>query len=90
MKKFIYRLLAVILGILLGFMVHASIEMAVIELLMRDFSRFGLGLTWAQWYMIHGLWTIITLAGGALFGWWVGGRWWQFVYIKLKRDRPEF
>lgn len=89
LKKFIYILSTIILGILLSFMVHAIIELLVIWLLVGDIDKYGLGLTWDQLMLVHSIFTfvlfVIGLIGGILFGY----RWWKIIYID-KKYRGKF
>jgi len=82
MKKTIYEILFTFLGILLQFLIHAGIEIWYINLLTGNFSRYNLGLSWPQWFIIHHIATVILFAAGALFGFWQGKYWWQRIYEK--------
>src|SRR4030042_4814698 len=84
MKKIIYICLATVLMVLLSFIIHALLEMGVIYLLTNDFSRFGLGLSWGQWFLIHYIFTIILLVLAVAAGYFVGQRWWKYIYIDKK------
>lgn len=78
-KKNVYIFLFVIFGALIGFLIHAGIEIWYINLLLADFSKYGLGLSWPQWYIIHGVGTVILFAGGSLFGYLQGKHWWRVL-----------
>ncbi len=80
MKKAIYITAFVALGLLIQFLVHAGVEIWYIGLLLRDFAKYGFGLSWADWWIIHYIGTIVLLAGGALFGFWQGKFWWKKIY----------
>lgn len=82
LKKFSYLALSAFLGILLATVIHAIIEIFVIKLLILNFERFGLGLSWNDWIFIHNagsaiLW-IFGFAGGIYFG----SYWWQTIYVE--------
>jgi len=79
-KKAIYRILVVMLGIILQFIIHAVVESWYIGLLVRDFDKYGLGLTMDTWFIIHHVATVILFAAGILFGLWLGKKWWHIVY----------
>lgn len=79
-KKNIYIFLFIIFGILISFLIHAAIEIWYINLLIADFSKYGLGLNWPQWYLIHSAGGVILFAGGALFGYLQGRHWWKVLY----------
>jgi hypothetical protein len=82
MKKTIYIILFTFLGILLQFLVHAGIEIWYIGLLTGNFSRYGFGLSWSQWFIIHHIATVILFLLGTLFGFLQGKYWWQRIYEK--------
>lgn len=88
MKRAIYILAFTILGILLQLIVHALLEMAVITLLLRDFDRFGLGLSWRQWYAVHHVVTLALLIAGVSLGYRWGVRWWQVLYVEKRYGWP--
>jgi len=80
MKKTIYIILFTFLGILLQLLVHALVEIWYINLLNADFSRYSLGFSWSQWFLIHHVLTVVLLILGALFGFWQGKFWWPRLY----------
>ncbi len=82
MKKTIYIISFIVFGILLQFLIHAVIEVLYINLLLLDFSKYGLGLSWNQWFIIHYIGTIILLIAGVLLGFWQGKFWWRKIYEK--------
>ena len=71
MRK-IYIVLFVIFGLLAAFLFHILIEIALIDLLIKDFARYGLGLSWSTWFKIHSSGSIVLevlgLIGGIYFG----------------------
>ena len=78
--KYIYIAAFTIFGILLQFLMHAGIEIWYIGLLINDFQIYGLGLSWAQWLMIHHTASIFLFFGGAFFGYTQGQYWWKRIY----------
>lgn len=84
MKKAIYIFATMVLGVLLSFLLHAAIEITTINLLMKDFAKYGLGLSWPTWLMIHSIGTAILLLAGVVFGYFIGQRWWKYVYVEKK------
>jgi len=84
MKKLIYILSFVALGILLQFLLHAWLEMWYIGLLTNNFDKYGLGLSWDFWFIIHYFFTIVLFMAGGIFGFWQGQFWWERIYEKKK------
>ncbi len=80
--KIIYVALFTFLGILLQFLVHGLFERWYINLLVSDFSKYGLGFSWGQWFTIHQIGTPILFIAGALLGFWQGKFWWRKIYEK--------
>lgn len=87
-KRTVYIICFVIFGILAQFLVHAGLEMAMIELLLKDFQRYGLGLSWDAWYFIHHALSVLLLAIGALFGYRQGRYWWNVIYVEKRFGWP--
>lgn len=84
MKRLIYLLLSILLWILISFLIHATIEIPAIYFLTKDFNKYGLGLSWNSWYQIHQVGTAILLIFGVIFGYFIGKRWWRFIYIEKR------
>ena len=82
--KIVYVALFTFLGILLQLVIHAVVEMWYINLLVSDFSKYGLGLSWGQWFTIHHIGTAILFIAGALLGFRQGKFWWRKIYEKRK------
>ena len=87
MKHTIYLTAFTLLGILLQFLLHAGLEIWYIGLLLKDFPAYSLGLSWAQWYIIHHVGSILLFFAGALAGFGQGKYWWRKIYQEhlLKR-----
>ena len=85
-KRKIYVALFTFLGLLLGFLVHAGLEIWFIGRLTADFAHNSLGYNWGQWYRIHEYFAITTVALGLLFGFKQGEYWWKVVYEQKRLD----
>ena len=88
MKRAFYILCFTFLGFLLQLIVHALVEMAVLALLLKDFARYGLGLTWGQWYAVHHVLTLALLIAGISLGFRWGVKWWQILYVEKRYGWP--
>lgn len=80
MKKHLYIFLFTLLGALAGFLIHALIEIPVIALLVSDFERWGLGLSWRGWETVHIVTLTLLLVLGAYIGFRQGIHWWKVIY----------
>ena len=90
MKKIIYITAFTVLGVLVQFLLHALIEVWYIELLVRDFPAFGLGLSWDAWFVIHAVLTVFFLIGGASVGYFSGRKWWRIIYIEQRYKNKKW
>jgi len=79
-KKGLYIVLFTFFGILVSMMFHGLIEIVVIFFLTRDFSRYGLGLTWDTWFIIHRAVALLLFTFGSFGGYWQGRHWWSVLY----------
>lgn len=84
MKKNFYILLTMFLGFLIASVFHALIEIWYINLLLKDFDIYGLGLSWKNWVFIHNILSGIFWLSGLYGGFILGKRWWQIVYIEKR------
>lgn len=82
MKRASYLFLFALLGAMAGFLVHAAIEIPVIYLLVSDFERYGLGLSWNSWETVHDIGAVFLLVFGALLGFLQGKKWWKVIYVE--------
>jgi hypothetical protein len=87
MKRIIYIIAAVVLGILLGTIVHGIVEIKYLNYL------FANGIT-PQSHPFLGtncflppLWQFVFLIGGAILGYFLGVNWWRIVYIEKRHWR---
>lgn len=82
MKKVVYIALFTVLGVLVSFLLHGILELIIIDLLLTDFSRYNLGLSWPQWFSIHrwGTWLLLILGIG--IGFWQGKHWWRILHVE--------
>jgi hypothetical protein len=84
MKKAIYIALAGLLGVLVGFILHALIEIPAIYFMIGDFGQRDLNLDWSQLMLVHYIFTGLFLVGGLTAGIASGSRWWQYIYVERK------
>ena len=82
MKKVVYLIIFAVLGLLFAFLIHALIEIWYINLLLKDFSKYSLGFSWSQWYLIHHIISAILFIIGGVAGFWQGKFWWRKIYAR--------
>jgi len=88
MKRAFYILCFTFLGFLLQLIAHALLESAVLALLLDDFDRYGLGLSWGQWYAVHHTLTLAFLIVGLALGYRWGVTWWNILYVEKRYGWP--
>lgn len=81
MKRVIYIMAFTVLGIMLQMIVHVGIESWYIRLLVGNFERYNLGLSWSDWYIVHHALTAALLLAGTVFGYVQGVHWWNQVHV---------
>lgn len=79
-KKYFYITCFTLLGIVTSFLVHGAVEIVAIDLLVSDFDRYSLGLSWGQWVTIHNVATIVLLVLFTGIGFQQGSYWWNRLY----------
>ena len=91
MKKYLYILCFVILGIILQQIVHTVVEMGYIKLLIDDFDTYGFGWSWDTWFIIHHVCSVALFLAGAFWGYRLGKYFWPKLYDengKVRYPKP--
>lgn len=70
--------------VLVSFIIHAIIEIPVINLLVSDFEKYSPGMNWSQILAIHAIFTLFLFLAGIISGVFLGFRWWKYIYIDKK------
>lgn len=87
MKKIIYITCFAVLGLLLATLLHAFIEIVVLEIITSDWERYRDSFIWQNWSFLH-----LIIAGafwikGAGFGLWAGIYFWRVIYEEKRYFR---
>lgn len=77
MKKTIYLIFSIILGLLLSFILHAGIESL--------YLKYAKEITWHHGCALPHWLSIGLILAGLIGGYFLGRFWWRLVYIKHKR-----
>ena len=83
-SKTMYLLIFVVLGILFQLIIHALVEIWYLNLLINDFQNYSLGMSFAQWLVIHYVSMLIFLAIGIGSGYLIGSYMW--VEPSIRKD----
>lgn len=85
-KRKIYIALFIVFGVLIGLLLHGSLELWYARNLITDFDHYSLGYTWQQWFSIHKYFSITLLILSIVFGYFQGRYWWRVVYEEKRLD----
>ena len=69
------------------FLFYASIEYVTVVLLLQDFDRYSLGLSWENWWLLQNLIAVILSFIGIIVGLQQGNYWWNLSYEKSKSKK---
>jgi len=79
-KYVFYLFLSTVLGIVLSFIVHGAIEMFYLDRLQDS----GREIVWHGGCALPAWLQIGLVLAGAVFGFFIGRRWWRKIYIEHK------
>lgn len=85
-KKYTYIAGFILLGVIVNFLLHGLIELLVIDLLLTDFQRFSLGISWDGWFRIHVVGGTILFLACAGLGFQQGIHWWSVMYADNTKE----
>ena len=87
MKRKVYVVLFTLLGLQFGFFAHMLLEVWWIKLLLADYGKYGFGLTWKDWEMVHmyGVPFLMILFGA--LGYLEGVKFWKILYVDQKYSK---
>lgn len=91
-KRNVYLFCFSVLGLLLGFVIHALVEVWYIKLLLSNFQKYNLGLSWYDLEALHYAVLLLLLPFMTWWGYKQGERWWHVLYVEkrwkkdLKKD----
>jgi hypothetical protein len=83
-KRKIYIFAFTVLGLMIGFLIHALTEVVYIKLLLKDFVTYSFGLTWSELIQFHYVLSLIIIVVCGLWGWAAGRFWWRQIYVLKK------
>jgi len=71
MKKYLELILIIIIGLLLGLVIHGLIEIPIIWLLTTRFNDFFVSLSWNTWLWVHAVFTVVVEIVGIYLAFWL-------------------
>ncbi len=84
MKKKIYIILSTFLFLLLGTLFVFLVEFLVIKIMISDFDKYSFGLTWSTLMLVRNIFSILVFVVFSILGYFVGQKWWNYVYVDKK------
>ncbi|MEM9336526.1 MAG: hypothetical protein AAGA35_01555 [Patescibacteria group bacterium] len=90
MKRTVYIIAFIFLGLIVSTLVHAALEMPILWLVSSDYERYANSLLWQHWELMHhtvavGLWVM-----GALVGYKLGKRYWHILYVEKRYGEKKW
>jgi hypothetical protein len=76
-KKFLYIISVVILGLLLSLLVHASAEMIALKIIFSQPEKYFETIWWQEWSAVHRVGSLVLSCLGSLSGLYFGIKWWE-------------
>ena len=83
-KKTIYLIAAMVLGLLIALIVRAELELWYIKKILLPGAN---PISYGAGGFVPPLTTFVLAIGGLLFGYVIGQRWWQMVYVEKRHWR---
>ena len=77
MKKYLEITLIIIIGLLLGLLIHGIIEIPAIWILTTWFTSFFISIPWENWLLIHLTFTVIVEILGIFLAFWIYKKYWK-------------
>jgi hypothetical protein len=77
MKKYLEITLIVIIGLLLGLLIHGVVEILAIWVLTTWFISFFTSIAWGNWLLIHHVLTVIVEILGVFLAFWICKKYWR-------------
>lgn len=71
MKKYLEITFVIIIGLILGMVIHGLIEIPVIWILITWFTSFFTSISWGNWVLIHLIFTIFVEILGVFLALWI-------------------
>jgi hypothetical protein len=81
-KQALYIFCFSVLGGMLGFLLHAFIEVPILYMLIQSPTGAYLGITYDAWSVVHMIGTPLLLLLGIAIGFSQGKFWWQKLYVE--------
>lgn len=90
MKRHFYISAFMLLGLLIGFLVHAAIEIPTLTFLTADPDSLAESSVWRHWWLFHGLGGQLLSLAFLTLGFFLGRRFWQILYVEKRYGTPRW
>lgn len=90
MKKYFYIIAFMFLGLLVSLLVHALVEIPTLAIITRDPDAMVGNYVWQHWWLFHGIGGRVLTAAFVLFGFILGRKFWQILYVEKRYGTPRW
>ncbi len=77
MKKYLEIILILIIGLILGLLIHGVVEILAIWVLTTWFISFFTSISWGNWLLTHIVFTIFVEILGVFLAFWIYKKYWK-------------
>ncbi len=90
MKRYFYIGAFMFLGLLVSMLVHAAVEIPTLALITADPDAMATNYVWQHWRLFHGGGGKFLSVAGILFGFFMGRKCWQILYVEKRYGTPRW
>ncbi|MFZ1626613.1 MAG: hypothetical protein WAT81_02295 [Candidatus Moraniibacteriota bacterium] len=88
MKKYFYIAAFMFLGFLVSMLVHAAVEIPILRIITADPATMAENYWWQHWGLWHGIGGRVLSVSFILFGFILGRKFWQILYVEKRYGTP--
>ncbi len=90
MKRYFYIAAFMFLGLLVSMLVHAGIEIPTLMLITRNPDTIVVNYIWQNWWLFHGVGGKALSLAFVIFGFILGRKFWQVLYVEKRYGTPRW
>lgn len=90
MKKYFYIGAFMFLGLLVSMLVHAAIEIPTLALITADPDVMMGSYVWQHWWLFHDVGGNVLSVAFVIFGFILGRKFWQILYVEKRYGIPRW
>jgi hypothetical protein len=78
------------LGFLVSLLVHAAVEIPTLAIMSRDPDTMMTNYVWQHWWLFHGVGGKVLSFAFVAFGFILGRKCWQILYVEKRFGTPRW